>query len=488
MTFLTDDFLLENDTARDLYNEVVRDLPIVDYHCHLSPELMAADHRFRSITEIWLEGDHYKWRAMRACGVPERSITGGASDWEKFEAWARTVPATIANPLYHWNAMELKRPFGIDEALTPSTARTIFDRCNEQLANGDLTAMGILRSFRVAVVCTTDDPADSLDAHCRLAARERPVTQVYPTWRADKALATGDVAAWNKWVDRLEQAADRSIGDWDAFLGALEKRHDEFHRLGCRASDHGLDRMYADSYTDAEVSGIFARLRNGEEIGRAEAEVFRSALLHRTALLDHARGWAQQFHLGALRNTNTRMRRLVGPDTGYDAIGDPEQAGPLARFLDRLDETNQLAKTILYNVNPAWNPVFATIAGCFNDGATPGKMQFGAAWWFLDQLDGMEAQMRTLANMGLLSQFVGMVTDSRSFLSFPRHDYFRRLLCQMIGEDVRRGRLPRDHEALGELVANICFHNALNYFGFAPGEAARRQTGIMESELKDASV
>jgi glucuronate isomerase len=468
--FIGDDFLLETTTARELYNGFARDLPIIDYHCHLSPELMAADHQFRSITEIWLDGDHYKWRAMRAMGVPERLITGDASDWEKFEAWARTVPSTLGNPLYHWTAMELRRPFGIDEPLAAATARTIFDRCNDRLRSGGLTAMAILRSFRVAVVCTTDDPADSLEAHRRLAARPTPCTQVYPTWRPDKALAIDSAADWNNWVDRLGAAADCSISNWDAFLGALETRHSAFHQMGCRASDHGLDRMYAAPFTDAAVSGLFDRLRAGENLAEHEAVVFRSALLHRMALLDHSRKWVQQFHLGALRNVNTRMRGRLGPDTGYDAIGDFDQAPHLARFLDRLDQTDQLARTILYNVNPALNAAFATIAGCFQDSAIPGKIQWGSAWWFLDQLDGMEAQIRMLANMGLLSQFVGMITDSRSFLSWPRHDYFRRLLCQILGEDVRRGRLPNDMDALGALVTDVCLRNALRYFSFEIGD------------------
>lgn len=475
-SFLHDDFLLETETARELYHGTARDLPIIDYHCHLSPEQMAEDHRFRSITEIWLDGDHYKWRAMRARGVPERLITGDASDWEKFAAWAQTVPATLANPLYHWTAMELKRPFGIEEALTAATARDIFDRCNE-LLNGGLTAMEILRFFRVAVVCSTDDPADTLAAHRKLATRHQQATRVYPTWRPDKALGVDDPARWNEWIGRLERAANRSIGTWKAFLEALEERHSEFHALGCRASDHGLDRMYAEPFTDAEASAVFDRARRGEAPDARGIDVFRSALLYRLAILDHERGWVQQFHLGALRNTNTRMRRVLGADTGYDAMGDSEQSGPLARFLDRLDENGKLAKTILYNVNPAFNAVFATIAGCFHDGITPGKMQWGAAWWFLDQLDGMEAQMRTLANMGLLSQFVGMITDSRSFLSWPRHDYFRRLLCQMLGEEVRRGRLPNDCEALSELVTNVCCRNALRYFGFQPGELMRDMPG-----------
>lgn len=471
--FPSEDFLLETQVARHLYHDVAKDLPIIDYHCHLSPELIAENHRFRSITEIWLEGDHYKWRAMRANGVDERFCTGGASDWEKFEAWARTVPETLCNPLYHWTAMELKRPFGVTKPLSPATAKEIFDECNQQLREGDLTAQSILRRFRVAVVCTTDDPSDPLDAHRKLAARTDPDTRVYPTWRPDKALAVADVPAWNAWIDKLGNTAKATISSWSGLLSALESRHAAFHELGCRASDHGLDRMEAEPFTDAQAAAVFDKLRAGNAVDAAEAALFRSALLYRMAILDHARGWAQQFHLGALRNTNARMRRLLGPDTGFDSIGDFDQARPLARFLDSLDSTNQLAKTIIYNVNPADNPVFATMIGNYQDGSIPGKMQFGSAWWFLDQLDGMEAQMRTLATMGLLSRLVGMVTDSRSFLSWPRHDYFRRLLCRILGDDVRRGLLPDDRELLGRMVSGICFRNARDYFGFELGRVAR---------------
>jgi len=470
--FIHDDFLLETDTARDLYHRVAKDLPIIDYHCHLSPDLMAADHRFRSITEIWLEGDHYKWRAMRANGVPERFCTGDASDWEKFEAWARTVPDTLGNPLYHWTHMELRRPFGIDAVLSPATARAVFDRANERLREDAFTAMGLLRQFRVAVVCSTDDPTDSLEAHARLAARKDPDTQVFPTWRPDKAVLVEDRAAWTAWLEKLEKAAGASIGTWDGLLAALEKRHAFFHDRGCRASDHGLEVIDALPFTDEVAASLFARLRGGKALDPDEARIFRSALLHRLALLDHARGWVQQFHVGARRNNNTRMKLRLGPDTGFDSIGDFEQARPLARFLDRLDATDQLAKTILYNLNPADNEVMATMVGNFQDGRVPGKMQWGSAWWFLDQLDGMEAQVRVLANMGLLSRFVGMITDSRSFLSYPRHDYFRRLLCNILGEDVRRGRLPDDGKALGNVVANVAFYNARDYFGFGLGRAA----------------
>lgn len=470
--FLGDDFLLESDVAADLYHRVARDLPIVDYHCHLPPDQMASDHRFRSITEVWLEGDHYKWRAMRTNGEAERYCTGDASDWEKFEAWARTVPHTLRNPLYHWTAMELKRPFGVTKLLSPRSAREIYDHCNARLEEDGFTTMGLLAGFRVAVVCTTDDPTDSLEHHRTLARRPDPVTRVYPTWRPDRALAVEDPAAWNAWVEKLERASGRSVASWASFLEALEARHRAFHEMGCRASDHGLERLYAEPWADAEVAASFERLRGGRTLEAGEALRYKSALLHRMALLEHASGWVQQFHLGALRDNNTRLRRALGPDTGFDSIGDFEQARPLARFLDRLDETNQLAKTILYNLNPRDNELMATMCGNFQDGSFPGKMQFGTSWWFLDQKDGMEAQMRALSNIGLLSRFVGMVTDSRSFLSYPRHEYFRRLLCNLLGEDVRHGLLPDDREALGRLVRNVGFANARDYFGFPLGRAA----------------
>jgi glucuronate isomerase len=470
--FIHDDFLLETETARELYHGTAKDLPIVDYHCHLSPELMAKDHRFRSITEIWLEGDHYKWRAMRTAGVAERFCSGDAPDWEKFEAWARTVPETLGNPLYHWTHMELRRPFGIEERLDPTTARAAFDRANEKLKDDSFTAMGLLKQFRVAVVCSTDDPTDSLEPHAFLAQRSDPDTAVYPTWRPDKAVLVEDGAAWTMWVGRLEKAAQASVGTWDELLAALEKRHGAFHEMGCRASDHGLEKLDAEPWDDATAAKIFDRLRAGRALDAGEARVFRSALLHRLALLDHARGWVQQFHVGALRSNNTRMRKAIGPDTGFDSIADVEQARPLSRFLDGLDQTGQLAKTILYNLNPADNELMATMVGNFQDGVVPGKMQWGSAWWFLDQLDGMEAQIRVLANMGLLSRFVGMLTDSRSFLSYSRHDYFRRLLCDILGHEVRRGRLPDDRKALSALVANVCFYNARDYFGFGLGKAA----------------
>ncbi|HEY3380693.1 MAG TPA: glucuronate isomerase [Vicinamibacterales bacterium] len=470
--FLNEDFLLESDVAVDLFHRFAEGMPIIDYHCHLSPDQMAADHRFRSITEIWLDGDHYKWRAMRSNGVPERFCTGDASDWEKFEAWARTVPDAVRSPLYHWAHMELRRPFGVGELLSPATAKAVFDRCNERLLEDGFTALGLLRGFRVAVVCTTDDPVDALDAHRRLAARPDPETRVYPTWRPDKVFAVEDPQALNAWVGHLEQASGVAVGGrFDSLLEALKVRHDFFHAMGCRASDHGLETMFAEAWTREEVAAAFDRVRTGRVLEPAAALRLKSALVHELALLDHARGWVQQFHLGALRNNNTRLRRQLGPDTGFDSIGDFEVARPLARFLDRLDETNQLAKTILYNLNPRDNALVATMAGNFQDGSVPGKMQYGAAWWFLDQLDGMTQQMNALSNMGLLARFVGMVTDSRSFLSYSRHEYFRRLLCNLIGEDVRRGLLPDDREALGRVVQKICFFNARDYFGFPLGRA-----------------
>jgi glucuronate isomerase len=471
-SFLGDDFLLESDVAADLYHRVAKDLPIIDYHCHLSPEQMASDHRFRSITEIWLDGDHYKWRAMRTNGIPERLCTGNGSDWEKFEAWARTVPETLRNPLYHWTAMELKRPFGVTKLLSSTSAREIFDHCNKRLQEKAFTTLGLLEGFRVAVVCTTDDPTDSLAPHRALLARPDPVTRVYPTWRPDKGLAVEDPAAWNAWVGKLEAAAGRPVSSWASFLEALEARHRAFHEMGCRASDHGLEQLYAEPWADADVATSFERLRAGKAIEKGEALRYKSALLHRMALLEHASGWVQQFHLGALRGNNTRLLRTLGPDTGFDSMGDFEQARPLARFLDRLDETNQLAKTILYNMNPRDNELLATMCGNFMDGSVPGKMQFGSAWWFLDQQDGMEAQMNALSNMGLLSRFVGMITDSRSFLSYSRHEYFRRLLCNLLGEDVGKGLLPDDRPLLGQLVKNVGFANARDYFGFRLGRAA----------------
>lgn len=476
MTFIHQDFLLETEVARDLYHRFVENLPIIDYHCHLPVSRIASDKRFRSMTEIWLDGDHYKWRAMRANGVEERYCTGAASDWEKFEAWARTVPATLRNPLHHWTHMELKRPFGVTGLLDGRTARATFDRCNELLATPEFSPQGLLRQFGVAVVCTTDDPADSLDDHHALARREDPPTRVVPTWRPDAALTIEEPELFNRWLARLEAASNISIGTIDRLIEALEQRHAAFHEAGCRASDHGLEQMYADDWSDGEVAATFGRARGGGDVDPGAARRYKSAVLHRLALLDHSRGWVQQFHLGALRNTNTRMRRTLGADSGVDSLGDFEMARPMARFFDRLDDTNRLAKTILYNLNPRDNELFATMTGNFQDGSVPGKMQYGPAWWFLDHLDGMTAQMRALSNMGLFSRFVGMVTDSRSFLSYSRHEYFRRLVCNLLGEDVRRGLLPDDRAQLGRLAQDVSFFNARDYLGLELGSLGRKAT------------
>ncbi|HEX2873211.1 MAG TPA: glucuronate isomerase [Polyangiaceae bacterium] len=461
-----DDFLLETDVARELYHRYAAGLPIIDYHCHLPPEHVATDHRFRSLTAIWLDGDHYKWRAMRSNGVPEDFCTGAKDDWEKFEAWAATVPKTLRNPLYHWTHLELKFPFGIRKLLNPISAREIYDRGNALLQGPSFTARGLLRQFNVQVVCTTDDPADSLEHHAAYARdASAGATRMYPTFRPDRALDVDQPQKLNGWVERLEARVGSSVNSYDQLLAALDSRHRAFHELGGRLSDHGLETAYSDDYNLAEVRETFAAARAGRAADPGQTARFRSALLHELALLDHARGWVQQFHLGALRNNNTRMQRSLGPDTGFDSIGDFEIARPLAKFLDRLDQDNRLAKTILYNLNPRDNEVLATMIGNFQDGSVPGKLQFGSAWWFLDQLDGMEKQIHALSQMGLLSRFVGMLTDSRSFLSYSRHEYFRRLLCNILGHDVRRGLLPDDRELLGEMVTDICFRNARGYFG-----------------------
>jgi glucuronate isomerase len=469
--FLDDNFLLQNETAVRLYHEFAKSEPIIDYHCHLPPAEVANNHRFASLTEIWLNGDHYKWRAMRSNGVPERLVTGNGSDWEKFEAWAKTVPHTLRNPLYHWTHLELRYPFGVKgKLLNEKTAREIYDHCNALLQKDELTTQGLLRHFKVLVVCTTDDPIDSLEHHAahaeKLKASGKPGTKLYPTWRPDKSLAVHDPAVWNEWVGKLEAASGVAVKSYATFLDALKKRHDAFHALGCRASDHGLERMYATPYTEREIAVIFDKARAGKELAADDVDKFRSAVLYDLALWDHARGWTQQFHIGAMRNNNTRMMRTLGPDTGFDSIGDWPQAWAMSRFFDRLDSTNQLAKTILYNLNPADNDVLGTMIGNFQDGSIPGKMQFGSAWWFLDQLDGMEKQINSLSNLGLLSRFVGMLTDSRSFLSYSRHEYFRRLLCNMLGTDVERGLVPGDIDMLGGLVRDVCSRNARGYFGF----------------------
>lgn len=466
--FIHEDFLLETETARALYHDVAKHQPILDYHCHLSPREIAENHRFRSMTEVWLGGDHYKWRAMRTAGVQERYITGDAGDWDKFEAWAQTVPKTLRNPLYHWTHLELAFPFGIgDTLLDESSAQAVYDRCNEQLKDESFGALGLLVKFNVRAVCTTDDPTDSLEHHRTLRDKKQEGPKLYPTWRPDRALAVENPVEYNAWLGKLAEVSVTDITSLKTLLDALAKRHVFFHEMGCRLSDHGLDVMFSNDTTYDEADRAFQKVRGGTKLGGEEAVGLKSVLLHEFALMDHEKGWVQQFHLGALRNNNARLLGRLGPDTGFDSIGDDAQARPLARFLDRLDSSDQLAKTILYNLNPRDNELMATMIGNFQDGSVAGKMQYGSAWWFLDQLEGMERQMNALSNMGLLYCFVGMLTDSRSFLSYSRHQYFRRLLCNMLGNDVQRGLVPDDRRLLGELVKRVCFDNARDYFELA---------------------
>jgi glucuronate isomerase len=467
--FLDENFLLETKAAERLYHEYAATMPIFDYHCHLPVAEIAENKKFASLTAIWLHGDHYKWRAMRANGVDEEFITGKASDLDKFRAWAATVPKTLRNPLYHWTHLELKNPFGITGTLlSPTTADDIYARCTEMLQGDDFSTRGLLKKMRVRVVCTTDDPIDSLEHHQRL--RDDPTfrVKVLPAFRPDQAMAIDDPAAFNRWVDRLAELCNCDIADYRRFLDCLTARHGFFHDMGCRLSDHGLEQPYAEDYTEAEVKAIFAKVRIGKAITGAEALVFKSAMLIEFAEMDHDRGWTQQFHLGALRNQNTKAFHRLGPDTGYDSIGDFAMGWSLGRLLDRLDSSGKLARTIIYVLNPRDNEMIATTIGNFQDGRIPGKIQFGSGWWFNDQKDGMERQLNALSNMGLLSRFVGMLTDSRSFLSYPRHEYFRRVLCNLFGRDMTKGELPHDFELIGETIRDICYRNAVDYFGIEP--------------------
>ena len=471
MTFINDNFMLGNETARMLYREHAAKMPIIDYHCHLIPKQIAENIQFRDITQLWLvdghAGDHYKWRAMRANGVPEEYITGGTkSSWEIFEKWAETIPYTMRNPLYHWTHLELSRVFGIDKLLSPKTAREIFEECNAKLATEEFRGQALIRKFNVEVVCTTDDPADDLRWHKMIA--EKPFgTKVLPAWRPDKAMAVEDPQSYKEYLKKLGEAADKNIDSYTDLIEALQKRHDFFESMGCKLSDHGMDTFYGADYTHLEIELIFKKVILGKTPGPKEIEKFRSAFLHDMAVMDAESGWAQQFHVGPLRNNNSKMFKLIGPDTGFDAIGDLPVAAAGHRFFDRLAAEDKLAKTILYCLNPKDNEVMMAMAYTFNDGTFPGKMQFGSAWWFLDQEDGMRKQINALSSQGLLSRFVGMLTDSRSFISYPRHEYFRRILCDVIGNDVENGKLPASELAfIGKMVEDISYNNAKNYFAF----------------------
>jgi len=464
--FLGEDYLLQTESAKTLYHDFAKDMPIFDYHCHLSVQDIAENRIFENLTQIWLNGDHYKWRAMRANGIKERFITGDAIDYEKFEAWAATVPKTLRNPLYIWTHLELKRHFGMsDTLLSPDTAKYVYDTCTGMLQTEQFSARGILKQMNVKVICTTDDPTDNLAHHLKIQKDQSFPIKVLPTFRPDKGMAVEAPGAFNQWVNQLEAATDVNISGYETFLEALQKRHDFFHQMGCRLSDHGVEQPYAEGFTTQDISRIFDKVRKGKPPESREILQFKSAMLLQLAKMDSDKDWVQQYHFSALRNTNSRAMKMLGPDTGYDSMGDFEIARPLAKFLDTLDMENNLTKTILYTVNPRDNELIASMIGNFQDGTVPGKMQFGAAWWFNDQKEGMERQMNALSNMGLLSRFVGMLTDSRSFLSYPRHEYFRRVLCNLLGNDMENGELPNDIELLGSMVKDICFNNAVNYFG-----------------------
>ena len=472
--FLDESFLLSNKVAEELYHDHAAPMPILDYHCHLPPKEIADNRAFENLTQIWLSGDHYKWRAMRANGVPESCCTGDASDWDKFAAFARTVPYTLRNPLYHWTHLELKRYFGITKLLNEDTAQEIWDECNEKLKSPEMTTQGLLKKFNVAAVCTTDDPTDPLEAHRQLGKNSALATRVYPTFRPDKAIQLSKIDAWNAWVQDLGSRAGATCSNLDEFLEALRKRHDMFHEIGCRLSDHGLKQCLAEPCNKEEAEAVFVTARSGLAVTPKEGAKLGSFLMHYFGILDAEKGWTKQLHVGAMRNNNRRQFGALGPDTGFDSIGDWSQAEAISAYLDSLERTNQLPKMVLYNLNPADNYVLGALVGNFQDGSIPGKIQFGSGWWFLDQKEGMTWQMDALSNLGLLRRFVGMLTDSRSFLSFTRHEYFRRILCNLIGTDVENGELPHDMNLLGAMVREICFENARDFFGLELAEEYRR--------------
>ena len=464
---MSKDFLLQTETAQKLFHEHAAKMPIIDYHCHLIPKMVADDYKFSSITEIWLGGDHYKWRAMRTNGIDEKYCTGkDTTDWEKFEKWAETVPYTMRNPLYHWTHLELKTAFGIEKLLSPATAREIFDECNAKLATPAYTARNIMRRYNVEVVCTTDDPVDSLEYHQKVKDDGFEI-KMLPAWRPDKAMAVENAANFRAYVEKLSDVSGVNISSFDDMILALRKRQDFFASMGCKLSDHGIEEFYAEDYTDAEIKAIFNKVYGDTTLSREEVLKFKSAMMVIFGEMDHAKGWTQQFHYGAIRDNNSRMFKLLGPDTGFDSIGSFNTAKAMSKFLNRLASQDKLTKTIIYNLNPCDNEVVATMLGNFQDGTVAGKIQFGSGWWFLDQKDGMEKQMNALSLLGLLSRFVGMLTDSRSFLSYPRHEYFRRTLCNLLGNDVENGLLPASElDFIGQMVENISYNNAKNFFQF----------------------
>ncbi|WP_397300675.1 glucuronate isomerase [Nonlabens ulvanivorans] len=464
-SFIHDDFLLQTDFAKRLYHNFAKELPIIDYHNHLSPEDIATNRQFDNCSQVWLSGDHYKWRAMRALGINEKYITGNATDEEKFHKWASAVPYTLRNPLYHWTHLELERYFGVKELLTENNATATYEKTNDLLQQSSHSTLGLLKQQNVELLCTTDDPIDSLKYHNSIKSQALS-PKVLPTFRPDKAFGVGDAVSYNVYLSQLEEVTGNSINDYDALLVALENRVDYFHQNGCRLADYGLEQIYHSTTADFNLDTLFQEVRNGKQLSVAQVQYFAGKVMLELSKMYHKRGWAQQFHVGAIRNNNKRLLTQLGPDTGFDSIGDFSHAVSISGYLNELDSTDQLAKTIIYNLNPADNEMIATMVGNFNDGTIRGKVQYGAAWWFLDQKDGMEKQLNTLSSLGVLSTFVGMLTDSRSFLSFPRHEYFRRILCNLLGNDVVNGELPEDEQWLGKIVSDICYHNAVNYFEF----------------------
>ncbi|RKX40509.1 MAG: glucuronate isomerase [Verrucomicrobia bacterium] len=462
--FMDADFLLQTETAKKLYHDHAAKMPIFDYHCHLSAQEIAADRPYENLGECWLGGDHYKWRAMRTNGVDEKFCTGDAGWRDKFQKWAETVPQTIRNPLYHWTHLELQRYFDIDTLLSPATADAIFDECTAKLRTPEFSARNLMRKMDVKLVCTTDDPVDDLKWHKQLRDEGFEI-KVLPTFRPDKAMNLSDSKAWKSYIQTLGLQSKVTIVNLDCMLEAIGLRHEYFHSVGCRLSDHGVAYVPDAEASASELDAIFQKAMAGEVVELAEREKFEAWFLCEVGKMNHKRGWVQQFHVGVFRNNNQRLFQTLGPDTGFDSIADHRQGPGLVRLFDRLDRSNQLAKTILYNINPSDNELMATMIGNYQDGSFPGKMQFGSGWWFLDQKDGMEKQMNALSNLGLLSRFIGMLTDSRSFLSYPRHEYFRRILCNLIGNDVENGEIPADMELLGRMVENICYNNAVEYFG-----------------------
>ncbi|MDR2589167.1 MAG: glucuronate isomerase [Spirochaetales bacterium] len=465
--FMSEDFLLSTETARELFHSHAKDMPIIDYHCHLPPQEVAENKNFKNLTDIWLKGDHYKWRAMRACGVDENFITGKAGDEEKFLAWARTVPRLVGNPLFSWTHLELKRFFGMSGVFDSASAGALWKKANELLAGEGFAPRAIMEKFKVKMVCTTDDPADDLKWHRELAAKPGVKTKMLPAFRPDRAMAVENVVSYREYLELLGKAAGGEIRSYAGLIEALDKRHAYFHENGSRLTDHALLVPYADFVSAGELEGFFAKVLAGKALTHEEVSALKTGVLFEVARMNSRRGWTMQFHIGALRDTNSRMFSALGPNTGYDAIHDAPIAAPLARFFDRLEASRELPRTILYSLNQNDNEVLAALAGSFQDGTVPGKMQLGSGWWYNDQKDGMELQLKTLANMGVLSLFVGMLTDSRSFMSYPRHEYFRRILCNVIALWVEAGEAPRDMKLLGGMVEDICYNNAKNYFGMA---------------------